>query len=84
LALAPLEIQRDAALARVEIGEGEAELDMGFVIKERAVPTNAGSGERLDENDVGAKIGELLAAVLAGQSRQIQDLDSCQSRARRP
>ena len=71
-----IEVEHDAAFAEIIMPEMQAAIGVRIVVVERAVSAGLLATGRLDLDDVGAKAGEDLAAILA---EFVRDLDHAQA-----
>jgi hypothetical protein len=70
------EIERDAALARVEVRERKAAVGAGLVRDERLDVAKVGAARGLDQDHVGAELGEKLAAIRAHRAGKLDHPNS--------
>jgi hypothetical protein len=82
LSLAAVEIEGDPPLAGIEVGKGEARLGAALSLDEGFFPTGRAAPRRLDQDHIGAEIGEKLAAVLPRRAGQIEDAKPLQGARR--
>jgi hypothetical protein len=75
-----VQIERDAALARIERQPGQTALRIHHVVEERTAPAQRTAPGRLDDDDVGTQIAEDLSREQAALVCEVEDAQAFEHR----